>query len=84
MIEKQYVEDPHLDRCAPEEGNAPRTIRNRVDFFQIFLHYAKLPSLLTGKDLPQFTQKKVRAYNPAELDKDVRTRRVQRNTTFWP
>ena len=43
-------------------GSAPRTIRNRVDFLQIFLHHFGLPSLLKGKDLPTFTEKAVRAY----------------------
>ena len=52
-----------------QKGNAPRTIRNRVDFLQIFLHHYKLPSLLTGNHLPQYTKKQVRAYSPASLDK---------------
>lgn len=48
-------------------GNAPRTVRNRVDFLQIFFHHYKLPSLLTGKDKPRFTEKQVRSYNGHEL-----------------
>jgi hypothetical protein len=52
-----------------KKGSSPRTIRNRIDHLQIFLHRFKIPSLLTGKDLPQFTDKKVRAYNPVELGK---------------
>jgi integrase/recombinase XerD len=48
--------------------SAPRTVRNRVDSFQIFLHHFGLPSLLKGKDLPKFTEKTVRAYNERELD----------------
>ncbi|MEG9437544.1 tyrosine-type recombinase/integrase [Edaphobacter sp. HDX4] len=51
------------------QGSAPRTRRNRIDFFQIFLHHYGLPSLLKGKDLPQFTEKKARAYNPSQLAK---------------
>ena len=50
-----------------DRGNAPRTVRNRVDNVQIFLHHYKLPSVLTGKDLPKFTAKKVRAYSEADL-----------------
>jgi integrase/recombinase XerD len=50
-----------------KKGCAARTIRNRIDHFQIFLHHFKLESLLKGKDLPKYTQKKVRAYNPSEL-----------------
>jgi integrase len=52
-----------------KEGCAPRTVRNRIDHFQIFLHHFNLSSLLKGKDLPKFTEKKVRAYNPVELGK---------------
>jgi integrase/recombinase XerD len=52
-----------------KRGNAPRTVRNRVDFFQIFLHHFGLPSLLKGKDLPKYTEKQVRAYNDLELEK---------------
>jgi integrase/recombinase XerD len=44
-------------------------VRNRVDFFQIFLHHFGLPSLLKGKDLPKYTEKQVRAYNDLELEK---------------
>lgn len=50
-------------------GCSPRTVRNRVDHLQIFLHHFGLPSLLTGNDLPKYTEKKVRAYNPLELGK---------------
>jgi integrase/recombinase XerD len=52
-----------------KRGNAPRTVRNRVDFFQIFLHHFGLPSLLKGKDLPKYTEKKVRAYNEHDLNR---------------
>jgi integrase/recombinase XerD len=52
-----------------KRGNTPRTLRNRVDHFQIFLHHFGLPSLLKGKDLPKYTEKRVRAYNPHELGK---------------
>ena len=51
------------------KGSAPRTVRNRVDFFQIFLHHFGLPSLLKDKDLPKFTEKTVRAYSPIDLGK---------------
>ena len=51
------------------QGSLPRTVRNRIDFFQIFLHHYGLPSLLKGKDLPQYTEKKARAYNPDQLAK---------------
>jgi integrase/recombinase XerD len=50
-------------------GRSPRTVRNRIDHLQIFLHHFGLPSLLTGNDLPKYTDKKVRAYNPLELGK---------------
>jgi integrase/recombinase XerD len=50
-------------------GNEPRTVRNRVDFLQIFLHHFGLPSLLKGKDLPPYTEKKARAYNPGQIAK---------------
>jgi integrase/recombinase XerD len=52
-----------------KRGNAERTVRNRVDFLQIFLHHYKLPSLLTGKDKPKFTEKRVRSYNGFELQR---------------
>ncbi len=52
-----------------KRGNAPRTVRNRVDFFQIFLHHFGLPSLLKGKDLPKYTEKKARAYNEHDLNR---------------
>ncbi len=51
------------------KGDSPRTDRNRVDFLQIFLHHWKVGSVLTGSDLPKYTRKKVRAYNPTELAK---------------
>jgi len=50
-----------------KRGNSPRTVANRVDFFQIFLHHFGLPSLLKGKDKPKYTEKKVRAFNGFEL-----------------
>lgn len=50
-----------------KRGCAARTIRNRIDHLQIFLHHFALESLLKGKDLPTYTQKKVRAYNQFEL-----------------
>jgi len=50
-------------------GNAPRTIRNRVDYLQIFFHHFGLKSLLKGKDLPTYTEKKARAYNAGQLSK---------------
>lgn len=49
------------------QRNVPRTVRNRIDFFQIFLHHYGVPSLLKGKDLPQYTEKKARAYNQSQL-----------------
>jgi hypothetical protein len=52
-----------------KRGNGPRTVRNRIDYLQIFLHHFGLTSLLKGKDLPKYTKKKVRAYNPVELAK---------------
>lgn len=52
-----------------ERGNSPRTIRNRIDYLQIFLHHYKLPSILKGTDKPQYTEKKVRAYNAKELER---------------
>ena len=55
-----------------QRGNSPRTVRNRIDYFQIFLHHFGLPSLLQGKDLPKYTQKKVRAYSSLDLDKMFR------------
>jgi len=71
------VDLEHIDRkdmlsfvqALRDAGNAPRTIRNRVDFFQIFLHHYGLPSLLKGKDLPTYTEKKARAYSPIDLGK---------------
>jgi integrase/recombinase XerD len=52
-----------------KKGSSPRTIRNRIDHLQIFFHHFKIPSLLSGNDLPKYTDKKVRAYNPLELGK---------------
>lgn len=49
--------------------SSPRTIRNRIDHLQIFLHHFGCKSLLKGSDLPKFTDKKVRAYNPSDLGK---------------
>lgn len=57
----------HAKFLKDERGSVPRTIRNRIDFFQIFLHHYGLPSLLKGKDLPTYTEKKVRAYNRGQL-----------------
>jgi integrase len=72
-VKREHIEDiTREDMLAfaaflKKRGNAPRTVRNRVDYFQIFLHHFGLPSLLKGKDLPKFTEKQVRAYRPTEL-----------------
>ncbi len=77
-ITPEAVERKHIEDITREEvlayasflrkrGNAPRTIRNRVNFFQIFLHHFGLPSLLKGKNLPTYTEKEVRAYNVHKL-----------------
>ena len=72
---KEFLEDLDrkdlLDYIADlkRKGNGPRTIRNRIDFFQIFLHHFGLPSLFKGKDLPKFTEKQVRAYSAFDLEK---------------
>lgn len=50
-----------------DRGVSPRTVRNRIDFLQGFLHHFGLPSVLVGKDKPKYTQKKARAYNTREL-----------------
>ena len=50
-------------------GNQPRTLYNRVHNLNIFMHHFGLPSLLSKKDKPRFTEKKVRAYNQVELAK---------------
>lgn len=50
-------------------GNAPRTVRNRVDFFHIFIHHFGLASILNKKDKPKFTDKQVRAYSPVDVGK---------------
>jgi integrase/recombinase XerD len=55
-------------KAAPR-NNAPRTVRNRVDAFQYFLHHFKLKSILLGKDLPTYTKKRVRAYSEFDLGK---------------
>lgn len=52
-----------------KRGNAPRTMRNRVDFLHVFLHRFDIPTLLRKKDRPQFTRKQVRAYSPSDIDK---------------
>lgn len=49
--------------------NCPRSVRNKIDYFQIFLHHFGLPSLLLGKDLPKYTKKTVRKYNKVQLQK---------------
>jgi integrase/recombinase XerD len=75
---KQHLED--IDRedllayvtFLKAQGNGPRTVRNRIDYFQIFIHHYGLPSLLKGKDLPKFTDKEVRAYSPFDLGKLLR------------
>jgi integrase len=75
VVTRTYIEDITREdilryvAALRSEGRSPRTLRNRVDHFQIFLHRFKIPSLLTGKALPQFTEKKVRAYNLVELSK---------------
>ena len=73
VVKKKFIEDITREDVLAyitflrKQGNQPRTVRNRVDYFQIFLHHFGLPSLLLGKDLPKFTEKKVRAYNEYEL-----------------
>jgi integrase/recombinase XerD len=74
-IRKTYIEDVTREDVLEfvlflrKRGLAPRTVRNRVDFFQFLLHHCKLPSLLQGKDLPKYTEKEARAYNALELGK---------------
>lgn len=53
-------------KAAPQ-SNGPRTVRNRVDYLQIFLHHFGLKSILTGKDLPTYTEKRARAYSEFDL-----------------
>jgi len=68
-----YIEDVtredilNYSAALRKTGRSPRTVRNRIDHLQIFLHRFGLPSLLTGNDLPKYTEKKVRAYNPLSL-----------------
>ena len=50
-------------------GNEPRTLFNRANNLNIFIRHFGLAAVLTKKDKPRFTQKKVRAYNQAELAK---------------
>jgi len=74
-VKREHIEDItredilEFKSYLAKRGNEPRTVRNRIDFFQIFLHHFGLPSLLKGKDLPKYTKKKVRAYNEIELGK---------------
>jgi integrase/recombinase XerD len=74
-VKKEHIEDitrEDILTCSAalrKKGCSPRTIRNRIDHLQIFFHRFKIPSLLTGNDLPKYTDKKVRAYNPLELGK---------------
>jgi integrase len=48
--------------------NQPRTLRNRATRLNTFVRHFGLPSLLTGKDKPSFTKKKVLAYNEQVLE----------------
>jgi integrase/recombinase XerD len=50
-----------------KSGMSPRTVRNRVDSIQVFLHHFALPSLLQGKDLPRYTEKKTLAFSREEI-----------------
>jgi integrase/recombinase XerD len=50
-----------------KRSNKPRTVRNRIDYLQTFLHHHGLPSVLVGHDKPKYTEKKVRCYNAHEL-----------------
>jgi integrase/recombinase XerD len=74
-VKKEHIEDITREdiltysAALRKKGGSPRTIRNRIDHLQIFFHRFKIPSLLTGNDLPKYTDKKVRAYNPLELGK---------------
>jgi integrase len=52
-----------------DKKNQPRTLRNRATQLNSFVRHFKLPSLLTGKDKPSFTKKKVLAYNEDVLTK---------------
>lgn len=66
---KRIYENRPLDRITRQDllefvaflrsiGNAPRTIRNRVDHLQIFFQHQGLKPILVGKDLPRYTEKK--------------------------
>jgi hypothetical protein len=72
-VKKEHIEDITREdiltysAALRKKGCSPRTIRNRIDHLQIFFHRFKIPSLLTGNDLPKYTDKKVRAYSPLEL-----------------
>ena len=48
-------------------GNGARTVRNRIDFLQIFLHHFGMSSILKGKNLPKFTDKLVSAYSAEDM-----------------
>lgn len=51
-----------------ELKSSPRTVRNRIDYLQIFFHHYGIKSLLNSKDLP-YTKKKVRAYSKETLER---------------
>jgi integrase/recombinase XerD len=65
------AKDDLLDYVAllKKRGNAARTLRNRVDHFQIFMHWTGQKSVLTENNLPRFTEKKVKAYQRSVLDR---------------
>lgn len=73
--DKKFIEDiERKDMLAfishlKARGNGQRTIRNRVDHFQTFLRRHGIESILKGRQKPQYTEKKVRAYSQSDLDK---------------
>ena len=51
------------------KGDSPRTVRDRVDHFQIFLHHWQVGLIVKRSDLSKFIKTKVPAYNPQEMAK---------------
>jgi len=67
-VTNKCIEDINRDRAmgfaafVKNRGNSPRTVRNRIDYLQIFLRHFGMKAVLQGKDMPKYTQKEVSAY----------------------
>jgi integrase len=60
-----------------QNGNSPRTASNRVTALRTFLRWAGKPEVITGRELPRYTDKIVAAYSRADIETLIRAAQAE-------